>query len=292
MHVLEEAQRNDATHDDDSLRDFAMRQAGSVQPVVGDPVGRQPATHDDREADAQCDDLDAAHQVANEADLVGASLVARHLERQRRRQAQVQQRQQRLQQHEDADQAVGLDAEVADVERHEGQTHQGAPALTEVVGDDVSSELHVRRVGCACRGSVPNAPRPVSGPRSDFELGAGRRSSRRDSAPVAFMSTSSTAPCPRATAARAGSCRARCPSVARSRRARKAVNWPSAGQARQRACSQAVSSPSTSSMQRGDSTKKPPLIQPPSPRGFSGKPRTTGAVHEPARRSAPGAGPR
>ena len=55
--------------------------------------------------------------------------------------------------------------------------------------------------------------------------------------------------------------------------------------------SQLLSSPSIRSRQRGDRTKKPPLISPPSPRGFSMKRRDGRALGTRARHSGPVAAP-
>ncbi len=93
---------------------------------------------------------------------------------------------------------------------------------------------------------------------------------------------------------RAGSCRAACPSAARSRRCLNAISSPVARPGAQRlALPDGAVAVDVGRGTRGDSTKKPPLIQPPSPTGFSTKPLTpSSARHAQARRSGRAAAPR
>ena len=65
---------------------------------------------------------------------------------------------------------------------------------------------------------------------------------------------------------------------------RYAANWPLAASRSSGSFSHSVSSPSMYSSAAGDRTKKPPLIQSPSPRGFSWKPVDAGpSIQRPKR---------
>src|SRR6185437_8367332 len=65
-------------------------------------------------------------------------------------------------------------------------------------------------------------------------------------------------------------------------RCSKAIIWPMAARRLIGELSQLLLSPSIRSRQRGDRTKKPPLINPPSPCGFSVKAVTAGPWHSSA----------
>ncbi len=121
----EQAQANHHPHQNHAVDDGLRLQCLGLQPMGGHPVAGQVHTQRAHQCHGQKHQLEGAHQPA--ADPLGrravaAALVMSDLAHQRRRHTGVEQQQPGLHHGVEADQAIGLGAQMAEVERH----HQDA----------------------------------------------------------------------------------------------------------------------------------------------------------------------
>ena len=131
--------------------DRFVRQGRRMEPVAGQPGSQEPEREADRRAERRVEPLRRGQQVADRGRFDLQCREARHFPGQRHAEAEIENDDPGLQTDEEADQSVGFDPEVADVQRNEREAHQDHPALADEAGGDVSLQRH-RRMGPGAMG--------------------------------------------------------------------------------------------------------------------------------------------